>query len=108
MQSEKIVFIVQPGRTVVCESAYSSIGEDPETRDLYEYARIVPSCAPVNLFETKWVFTGDIEWTKHADMLTPEHRREIEIVAAKMREDGKDAIAKAKREQEINIRMWNK
>lgn len=108
MQSEKIVFIVMPGRTVVCESYTSSIGEDPETHDLYEYARIVPSCAPVNLFETKWVFTGDIEWTKHSDMLRPEHRQEIERMAAKMREEDKESIAKAKSEQERNIRMFNK
>ncbi len=105
MQSEKIVFIGQPGCVIACESCFSSLGHDPETNDLYEYAHIYMACSPANIDETEWNFTGDIKWTKHSNMLRPEHRQEIERMAAKMRDENKESIAKAKTIQERNIRM---
>ncbi len=105
MKSEKIVFLEYPNRIVVCESMRSSIGDDPETHDLYEYARIVRFCQPTNLMETKYEFTGDIEWTKHKDMLTPEHIHSIESFAATMREKASEEIAAAK-EKEAKYKKW--
>lgn len=85
MKSEKIVFFHYPNRIVVCESAESAIGHDPETHDLYEYAHIVPKyCQYTDMHGTRIKRAGDIQWTKHAGMLTPEHRQAIVRLAEKL------------------------
>ena len=106
MKSEEIVFLVFPNRIVVCESCTSSLGENPETRDLYEYARIVKYCQPTNLWETHYEYTGDIEWSKYAEWLRPEHKEEILRFAERMRADNSEAIAKAKAEEQHNRRLF--
>ena len=108
MKSEKIVFLQYPNRIVVCESVESSLGKDPETCDSYEYACIVRFCQPTNILETEYEFTGDIKWSKHKDMLTPEHKREVEDFAAKMREEAAEQILRAKAQEARNKKLWPK
>lgn len=106
MKSEKIVFLDYPNRVVVCESIHSSLGDDPVTHDLYEYARIVKFCQPTNWYETKYEFTGDIEWSKRKDMLSDEHVKEIVAFAANMRENAEDKIRAAKKKQAYNKKLY--
>ena len=106
MKSEKIVFINYPNRVVACESYTSSLGEDPETRDLYRYAKIVKHCQPTNLWETRYEYTGDIEWTKYAGWLRSEHKEEILRFAERMRADNSEAIAEAKATEQHNRRLY--
>lgn len=85
MKSQKIVFFHYPNRIVVCESAESTIGRDPESHDLYEYAHIVPKYwQHTDMRGTRIERAGDILWTKHAGMLTPEHRQAIVRFAEKL------------------------
>lgn len=82
MKASKIIFCYFPCRIVVCESADTPNCIDPETKDLREYARIVPHTVKTGgIWLSRFEFAGDIEWTKHADMLTEEQRAVIEHVA---------------------------
>lgn len=106
MKSEEIIFLAFPNRIVVCESCTSSLGENPETHDLYEYASIVKYCQPINLWETRYEYTGDIEWTKYAAWLRPEHKEEIIRYAERMRADNSKVIAICKEAEQRNRRLF--
>lgn len=97
MKSIELHFNVYPCRVVVCESCFTPGSQDPETHDSREYARIIPETAEVGgIWLTKFEFAGTIEWSKHAWMLTDEHRAQIETMAAKYAETGKEATERAK------------
>ena len=84
-KATKIVFLNLPCRVVVCESGETYGSTDPETNDLREYARIVPRTKECGgIWITQFEFAGEIEWTKHAGMLTNEQRAQIVAHAAKL------------------------
>lgn len=97
----KLVFLNFPCRVVVCESGETYGSTDPETNDLREYARIVPRTKECGgIWITQFEFAGTIEWSKHAQMLSPEQRAAIESEAAKYAERDKERTDKAKALQE--------
>lgn len=84
MKATKLVFLNFPCRVVVCESSTTPGSTDPETGDLREYARICPRTEAIGgVWLTRFDFAGEIEYTKHAAMLTDEQRAQIESCAAK-------------------------
>lgn len=101
MNATELRFLVYPCRVVVCESFHTPGSTDPETHDSREYARIIPRTSETGgVWITQFEFAGEIEWNKHAYMLTPEQRRQIEAAAARYAEADKEATAKAKALQE--------
>lgn len=97
MKSTELHFLEYPCRVVVCESCFTPGSFDPETNDSREYARIIPETAEIGgIWLTKFEFAGTIEWSKHASMLTDEHRAQIEAMAAKYAEKHKEATERAK------------
>lgn len=100
-KATKIVFLDFPCRVVVCESGETYGSTDPETNDLREYARIVPRTKECGgLWITQFEFAGEIEWTKHAGMLTNEQRAQIVAHAAKLAKADEVRSNKAKALQE--------
>ena len=96
-KATKLVFMHFPCRVVVAESIDSPDCNDPETHDLREYARITPRTEEVGgMWITQFEFAGEIEWSKHAHMLSDEQRKQIEAYAACIAEANNEATAKAK------------
>lgn len=96
-KATKLVFLHFPCRVVVCESIDSPDCKDPETHDLREYARITPRTEEVGgVWITQFEFAGEIEWSKHAHMLSDDQREQIEAYAECIAEANKEATAKAK------------
>ena len=84
-KATKIVFLYFPCRVVVCESGENYGSTDLETNDIRVYERIDPRTKEcVGLWITQFEFAGEIEWTKHAVMLTNEQRAQIVAHAAKL------------------------
>lgn len=97
MKAKEIVFLAYPCRVVVAESCYTPGSTDPETNDIREYARIVPRTKECGgLWITQFEFAGEIEWSKHAHMLSDDQREQIEAYAECIAEANKEATAKAK------------
>ena len=100
-QATKLVFLNFPCRVVVCESGDTYGSTDPETNDLREYARIVPRTKERGgIWITQFEFAGEIEWTKHAVMLTNEQRAQIEAHAARLAKADEVRTNRAKALQE--------
>lgn len=101
MKAKEIVFLEYPCRVVVAESCYTPGSTDPETNDSREYARIIPRTSERGgIWITQFEFAGTIEWSKHAQILSPEQRAAIESEAAKYAERDKERTDKAKALQE--------
>lgn len=100
-KATKLVSLNFPCRVVVCESGDTYGSTDPETNDLREYARIVPRTKERGgIWISQFEFAGEIEWTKHAVMLTNEQRAQIEAEAARLAKADEVRTNRAKALQE--------
>lgn len=75
-------FLHYPCRIVVCAACGTPGSYDPETGDSRVFARIVPKTQAVGgLWVTKFEFAGEIQWTKHAYLLSHAQRAQIKRFA---------------------------
>lgn len=82
LSPSELHFLEYPNRIVVCAAWGTPGSYDPETGDSREFARIVPRTQPRGgIWVTEFEFAGQIEWTKHAPLLKPGQRAQIERFA---------------------------
>lgn len=103
MNKRRLVYLHFPCRIVVCDNK----AEDKVTRDLIEYARIIPMTKEIGgIWLTRFEFAWQIEWTKHKEMLTLDEIFEIERFASNIAEQYKEETEKAKSLQAYQLEKY--
>ncbi len=100
-----LLYLYFPCRIVVCDENI----KDKKTCDLREYAKITPKTEPTGgIWLTRFDFAGTIEWTEHANLLTEDERKEIELKAKSIADAYKEETQRAKNLQAFQKERYAK